>query len=122
MTNTGMAVMYNICFVRDDEIVGYLGYNGPDEEVLQADKKAALALHDLKTASKRARSFLAQALPGALRNIEDREQIMLDLCTKSVTLSEDRTHLIVEVAKKILIRVVSGATGNAVETYEYEPQ
>lgn len=114
--------MYNICFVRDDEIAGYLGYNGPDEEVLQADQKAALALHDLKTASKRARSFLTQQLPSALRNIEDREQIMLDLCTTRVALSEDRKQLIVEVAEKILIKVVSAATGNAVETYTYEPQ
>lgn len=114
--------MYNICFVRDDQIVGYLGYEGMSDEVLRDKKEEALALHDLKTASKRARGLLDVQLPRRLKNAEPRELMMFHFCVSSLEYEDTERQIVARFPEKLQIKVISAATGGATETYTYEPK
>lgn len=114
--------MYHICFVRDDKIVGYLGYEGVGDEVLRERKEEAVVLHDLKSASKRARSFLTQILPCRLKGIAPAALMMFHFVFDEFCIDLSNREAVSKFPKKLQIKVVSTATGNATETYVYEPR
>lgn len=115
--------MYHICFVRDDKIVGYLGYEGAGDEVLRDNKEDALVLHDLKTASKRARSFLTQILPCRLsRDVAPVALMMFHFVFDYFTIDVKSREAVAKFPEKLQIKVVSAATGGSTETYIYEPR
>jgi hypothetical protein len=114
--------MYHICFVRDDEIVGYLGYEDGINEVLRKKKEEALSLHDLRSASKRARTFLTQPLPSRISTASVLEKLMFDFVFDLFALYPDKREAFFIYPKKLQIKVISAATGGATETYLYEPK
>jgi hypothetical protein len=114
--------MYHICFVRDDEIVGYLGYEGVCDEVLREKKEEALVMHDLKSASKKARSFLTQILPCRLKGIAPAALLMFHFVFDYYTIDLKNKEVVAKFPKKLQIKVISAATGGATETYLYEPK
>jgi hypothetical protein len=111
---------YQICFVRDEKIVGYLGREGMDGEVLRENKKEGVDMHDLKAASRMAQAFRKVRLPTNLKNAEMRSLIMFNVCVDQLEVEEGQ--IVAKFGKTHFIKVISAATGGAVETYPYEPQ
>lgn len=113
---------YQISFVRDGETVGYLGREGMDADVLREDKKEAVDMFDLKAASKRAREFLKVILPNRLRDVDPRSLLMFHFVVDSFITDDNNREIVAKFADKYEIKVISAATGGAVETYQYEPR
>lgn len=111
---------YQICFVRDDQIVGYLGREGMDGEVLREHKKEAVDMFDLKAASRKAQEFKKVRLPTSLKNPDARSLLMFNVCVDQLEVEEGQ--IVAKFGEKHFIKVISAATGGAVETYPYEPQ
>jgi hypothetical protein len=111
---------YQIAFARDGIIVGYLGREGMDGDVLRDNKKEAVDMFDLKACSKRAQEFRKVCLPTNLKNADPRELLMFHVCVDRFELEEGQ--IVAKFADKYEIKVISAATGGAVETYQYEPR
>jgi hypothetical protein len=113
---------YQICFVRDDQIVGYLGREGMDGEVLRENKREAVDMHDLKAASRKAQEFKKVHLPANLKNADPRSLLMFNVCVDTFEVDAEAGQMVAKFGEKHFIKVISAATGSAVETYQYEPQ
>ncbi len=113
---------YQICFVRGDKIVGYLGREGMDGDVLRESKKEAIEVHDLKAASRYAQEFKKVRLPVSLKRAEARELIMFNFVVDRLEVDEQEGQMVAKFAEKYFIKVVSTASGGAVETHQYEPR
>lgn len=113
---------YQICFVRDDQVVGYLGREGMEDEILREDKKEAVDMFDLKAASRRAQELKKARLPLSLKNANPREMMMFNFVVDRFEIDAEEGHMTAKFGAKHFIKVISAATGGAVETYPYEPR
>jgi hypothetical protein len=111
---------YQIAFARDGIIVGYLGREGMDGDVLREDKKEGIDMFDLKACSKRAQEFKKVRLPTNLKNADPRSLLMFHVCVGDLEFEDGQ--MVAKFADKYEIKVLSAATGGAVETYQYVPQ
>jgi hypothetical protein len=113
---------YQICFVRDDQVVGYLGREGMDGEILRENKKEAVDMHDLKAASRKAQELKRALLPESLKNADPRSLMMFNFVVDRFEIDTEKGHMVAKFGEKHFIKVISAATGGAVETYPYEPK
>jgi hypothetical protein len=117
-----MSMSYHISFVRDDEIVGFLGREGMDDEVLRENQREAVVMHDLKAASRLAQELTKVILPNRLPKASPREVLMFHFVTDIWLTDLNNREVVSRFAQKYQIKVISAATGRAVETYPYEPR
>jgi hypothetical protein len=112
---------FQICFVRDDMIVGYMGREGMSDEVFREKREEAVTMHDLKSASRTAQELRNVMLPNRIRHADPRELMMFHFVTDLFITDGEKREIVSTWADKYQIKVLSAVSGGAVETYTYEP-
>lgn len=113
---------YQIQFVRDDQVVGYLGREGMDTDIMREDKREAIDMFDLKACVKRVQELKKVRLPPRLQGADPRSLMMFHFVVGDFEMDHDENRLVAKFGEKYQIKVISAATGGAVETHQYVPQ